>query len=153
MPKFVSERDYAFFQHINREIITDIVDVQVILYKMLPDITHVNIYGESTSKARYRGVELEALVKYSKQTPSGDEGFGYDTVQEDVEFRFVRYLLERMNVYPETGDIIGYNNYFYEIDNITEAQLIASRAEFNHSVICETHLTRKSGLNIVETHT
>ena len=70
-----------------------------------------------------------------------------------MEFRFVRKLLQDVDVYPEVGDIILYNQNYYEIDNTNEIQLIASRPDYNHNIICETHLTRKSSLNIEETHT
>jgi len=152
MPRFVSERDFLFFQHINREVVVDVVDVEVILYKIIQDVANVNIYGESVSKARYRGISLNALIKYPKTQP-GSEGFGYDTTQPGVEFRFVRKLLQDVDVYPEVGDIILYNENYYEIDNTNEIQLIAGRPDYNHNIICETHLTRKSSLNIEETHT
>lgn len=152
MPRFVTDRDFQFFQHINREIVVDVVDVEVFLYKIIPDIVSVNIYGESTEKTRYRGISLNALVKYSKRSPETEAGFGYDTIQQDVEFRFVRKLLEDVDVYPDVGDIIKYNENYYEIHNITEAQLIASRPEFNHNILCQAHLTRRSGLNLEETH-
>jgi hypothetical protein len=152
MPRFVTERDFLFFQHINREIVVDVIDVEVVLYKIIQDIANVNIYGESISKARYRGISLNALIKYPKAQP-GSEGFGYDITQPGVEFRFVRKLLQDVNVYPEIGDIIKYNESYYEIDNINETQLIAARPDYNHNIICETHLTRKSSLNIEETHT
>jgi hypothetical protein len=152
MPRFVTERDFLFFQHINREIVVDVVDVEVILYKIIQDIANVNIYGESTTKPRYRGISLNALIKYPKIQPAS-EGFGYDAAQPGVEFRFVRKLLQDVDVYPEVGDIILYNENYYEIDNTNEIQLIASRPDYNHNIICETHLTRKSSLNIEETHT
>lgn len=152
MPRFVSDKDFLFFQHINREIVVDVVDVEVVLYKIINDIANVNIYGESTTKARYRGISLNALIKYTK-IQSNSEGFGYDANQMGVEFRFVRKLLEDVNAYPEVGDIIKYNEGYYEIDNINETQLIAARPEYNNNIVCEAHLTRKSGLNIEETHT
>jgi len=34
MPRFVSQKDFNFFQHINRELISDVVDVDVVLYKI-----------------------------------------------------------------------------------------------------------------------
>jgi hypothetical protein len=152
MPRFVTERDFLFFQHINREVVVDVVDVEVVLYKIIQDIANVNIYGESISKARYRGISLNALIKYPKAQP-GSEGFGYDATQPGVEFRFVRKLLQDVDVYPDIGDIIKYNENYYEIDNINETQLVAARPEYNNNIICEAHLTRKSSLNIEETHT
>lgn len=151
MPRFVSERDFQFFQHINKEIIIDVVDVPVTLYKIIPDIVSVNIYGESTNKTRYKGIQLHALVKYPK-TDAESEGFGFDVNQQNVEFRFQRKLLQDVDVYPDTGDIIGYNDNFYEIDNTQESQLIAGKPQFNQSVICIAHLTRRSVINIEETH-
>jgi len=152
MPRFVSPRDFDFFQHINREIVVDVIDVEVILYKTMNDVIEVNIYGESTEKTRYRGISLNSLIKYPKTQPVGD-GFGYDTSQLNVEFQFVRKTLQDVNVYPEVGDIIRYNENYYEINNINEVQLIAGRPEYNQAIICEAHLTRRSGLNIEETHT
>lgn len=152
MPRFVSQRDFDFFQHINKEIILDVVDVPVVLYKIIPDITSINIYGESTNKARYRGINLQGLIKYTKRTPETEDGFGYDVKQTDVEFRFATKLLQDVNVYPDVGDIIGFNSNYYEINNITEAQLIANRPDYSHNVICQTHLTRRTSLNIEETH-
>lgn len=151
MPRFVSARDFDFFQHINREIVVDVVDVEIILYTIINDVVNVNIYGESVEKPRYKGISLNALIKYPK-TSAKQEGFGYDANQTNVEFRLVRKLLQDVNVYPETGDIIKYNENYYEIDNINEAQLIAGRPEYNQSIICEAHLTRRTSINIEETH-
>ncbi len=150
MPRFVSERDFQFFQHINKEIVIEVVDVPVVLYRIIPEITSVNIYGESTSKTRYRGIQLHGLVQYPK-TEAVSEGFGFDTTQT-VEFKFVKKLLQDVDVFPEVGHIIGYNDNFYEIDNVNDVQLIASRPQFDHSIICTTHLTRRSAINIEETH-
>jgi hypothetical protein len=81
-----------------------------------------------------------------------ESGFGFDTNQQDVEFRFVRKILQDVNVHPEVGDIIKYNENYYEVDNVNDVQLIASRPEYNHNIICQAHLTRRSGINLEETH-
>lgn len=152
MARFVSQRDFDFFQHINKELLLNIVDVEVVLYKIINDTVQVNIYGESTDKTYYRGISLSALIKYTKRTPETEAGFGYDTQQADVEFRFARKLLADVNVYPDVGDIVKFNENYYAIHNITEAQLIANRPEYNHNVICQAHLTRRSSINLEETH-
>jgi hypothetical protein len=152
MPRFVSARDYQFFQHINREIVVDVIDVEVILYKIINDVVNVNIYGESTEKTYYKGISLNGLIKYPKKTAATDDGFGYDITQKNVEFRFVRQILQDVNVYPDVGDIIKYNENYYTIDNINEAQLIAGRPEYNQAIICQSHLTRKSNINLEDTH-
>lgn len=152
MPKFVSPRDFDFFQHINREIVVDVVDVEVILYKIINDIVSVNIYGESTAKTYYKPISLNALIKYPKKVAETEDGFGYDVTQTEVEFRFVRKTLEDVNVYPDVGDTVKYNDNYYTISNVNEIQLIAGRPEYNHTISCEAHLTRRSNLNLEDTH-
>lgn len=149
MPRFVSQRDFNLFQHFNRELISDIVDVDVILYKIILDTTAINIYGEATEKTRYNPVELKALVKYPNQQSDTKDGFGVDVMQ-NVEFKFVRALLQQVSVYPETGDIIYYDNGYYEVDNVNDSQYIAGQPQYTTSVICNAHLTRLSGLQIME---
>lgn len=153
MPRFVSARDFDFFQHINREIVVDVVDIEIVLYKVINDITKINIYGEAVEKPTYRGISLNALIKYPKKVAETEAGFGYDVTQTDVEFRFVRKTLRDVNVYPEVGDVIKYNENFYTINNVNESQLVAGRPEYNQTILCECHLTRRSTFNIEETHT
>lgn len=152
MPRFVSQKDFNFFQHINREVVFDVVDVDVILYKMALETTSINIYGESTEKTRYTGVELKALVKYPKVQSETRDGFGVDTTQ-NVEFRFVRSMLENVATYPEPGDVVQYNGLFYEIDTLTDTQLVAGQPYNSHSIICMAHLTRRSSVQIEEANT
>ncbi len=147
MAKFVGNRDFEFFQHVNRELSAEIVDTPVILYKLNLNYVNTNIYGESVEKIAYDGVELTAFVDYKGNEVVTDSGFGIDATQE-AEFRFVRRILQERHVYPEIGDVIGYNDAFYEIDNVQEVQLIAGRVGYNQSIICSTHLTRRSNIQI-----
>ena len=149
MARFVTQRDFEFIQHITRELIDDTMDVGVVLYKIVVGSTTVNIYGEATSKPRYTPVKLNAIVKYDKNQPKNDEGFGVN-MEQQVEFRFARRMLQEVTTYPEIGDIIGYNNHYYEVHNITETQLIAGKPGFNTAIICMAHLTRRTSIDIEE---
>lgn len=149
MARFVTQRDFEFIQHITRELIDDTMDVSVILYKIIANTAKVNIYGESAVKARYTPVKINAIVNYNKNTVSSGDGFGIDQ-QQRVDFRFARRMLQEVNIYPEMGDIIEYNNHFYEINNIQETQLIAGKPGFNTAIICVAHLTRRTSIDIEE---
>lgn len=149
MARFVTQRDFEFIQHITRELIDETMDVAVILYKIVVGSTKVNLYGESTVKPRYTPVKVNAIVKYDKNTLERDEGFGVNQDQQ-VEFRFARRMLQEVNTYPEIGDIVGYNNHYYEVHNITETQLIAGKPGFNTAIICMAHLTRRTSIDIEE---
>jgi hypothetical protein len=142
MARFVTQRDFEFIQHITRELIDETMDVAVILYKIVVGSTKVNLYGESTVKPRYTPVKVNAIVER-------DEGFGVNQDQQ-AEFRFARRMLQEVNTYPEIGDVIGYNNHYYEVHNITETQLIAGKPGFNTAIICMAHLTRRTSIDIEE---
>ena len=70
MPRFVTQRDFEFIQHITRELIDETMDVGVVLYKIVVESTKINIYGEALNKTWHKGVELYCLI--SKQPESID---------------------------------------------------------------------------------
>lgn len=149
MARFVTQRDFEFMQHITRELIDETMDVAVVLYKIIVSSAKVNIYGESTAKPRYTPVKVNAIVKYDKNTAITNDGFGTNQTQQ-VEFRFARRMLQEVKTYPEIGDIVGYNNHYYEVYNITETQLIAGKPGFNTAIICMAHLSRRTSIDIEE---
>ncbi len=148
MPKFAVGRDIELFKSFAREVVDDVVENIAVLFKVNLNETKINLYGEATNKTWYPGVELNVLINKSGQT-AGYEGFGADTSQ-NVEFRFDRWMLEEKNTYPEIGDVIYFDNSYYEIDNTTEVQFVGGLPSNNFSVVCSTFMVRKSALNIEE---
>jgi len=148
MPKFISDRDVAFFKGIAREVVDDVVQNTCVLYKLNIVDTKVNLYGESLGKSWYSGVELNVLInKDPRETEY--EGFGPQRTQT-VEFRFDRFMLEEHNTYPEIGDVIYFNNSYYEIGNTNEVQYSGGFSKNNFSVVCSTFMVSKATLNIEE---
>jgi hypothetical protein len=148
MPKFAVGRDIELFKSFAREVVDDVVENIAVLFKVNLNETKVNLYGESTNKTWYPGVQLNVLINKSPNT-AGYEGFGSDTSQ-NVEFRFDRWMLEEKNTYPEIGDIIFFDQSYYEIDNTIEVQFVGGLPSNNFSVVCSTFMVRKSALNIEE---
>ena len=148
MPKFAVGRDIELFKSFAREVVDDVVQNIAVLFKVNLNETKVNLYGEATNKTWYPGVELNVLINKSGQT-AGYEGFGADTSQ-NIEFRFDRWMLEEKGIYPEIGDIIFFDQSYYEIDNTTEVQFVGGLPSNNFSVVCSTFMVRKSSLNIEE---
>ena len=148
MPKFAVGRDIELFKSFAREVVDDVVENIAVLFKVNLNETKINLYGESTNKTWYPGVELNVLINKSTQI-AGYEGFGSD-VSQNVEFRFDRWMLEEKNTYPEIGDVIFFDQSYYEIGNTTEVQFVAGLPSNNFSVVCETFMVRKSSLNIEE---
>ncbi len=148
MPKFISERDVAFFKGIAREVVDVVIQNAIVLFKVNLNETKVNLYGESVNKTWHPGVELYALI--NKEPESANyEGFGPDTNQ-NVEFRLDRFMCEEKNTYPEIGDVIFFDGSYYEIDNTNEVQFVGGQPNNNFSIVCSTFVVNKSQLNIEE---
>ena len=148
MPKFISERDVNFFKGIARELVDDVIQTAIVLFKVNLNETKVNLYGESTNKTWYPGVEFYTLISKSPEDIVY-EGFGPD-MQQNITFKFDRLMCEERGVYPEVGDIIFFDTSYYEIDNTNEIQMIGGQPANNWSIVCETFMVTKSNLNIEE---
>ena len=157
---FGSQRDFALLVNINRELLSDVVEQEILYYKMSLEQTQANIYGEATDKVFWSPVKLNCLIKRGDQQTNVDE-FGPDN-SRDVEFAFLRQDLKDTNTFPEVGDIIMWHEDYYEVDNTTENQLFLGKDE-NYalttygpdfggtlSIICITHLTRADKVGIAK---
>jgi hypothetical protein len=148
MPKFLLGRDVDFFKSISRELVDTVIQTAIIFYKLNIYDTKVNIYGEAMNKSYHRGVELYCLIDKDDET-ARYEGFGPDTNQ-NMTFKIDKSKCEEIGIYPEIGDIILFDDSYYEIDNTNEVQFIGGQPTNNYSIVCSTFMVRKSDLNIEE---
>lgn len=148
MPKFLLGRDIELFKSIARELVSDVIQNPIVLFKINMNETKVNLYGEATNKTWYPGIELFALIDKEPES-ARYEGFGLDTDQ-NVTFKLDRWMLEEKGIYPEVGDIINWNGGYFEIDNTNEVQMVGGQSYNNFSIVCSTFMVSKSNLNIEE---
>ena len=158
MPLFHGQRDAGLIHKFNVELINDIIDTEVAVYKLSLEDTKTNIYNESDKKVYYSPIKITALVDYQPQTYEGTE-FGQD-YQQAANFAFIREYLKEVDIFVEVGDVIEYNGDFWEVDSIQENQFFGGknpdysfateRWGHNVSIIANTHLTRRSRIHIEE---
>jgi len=151
MPRFVSQRDARFFYNINNEFINDVVETEVQIFKIvLADSNPDDIYGESTSKKYYIGVRINALIK--RDTPNVTDSDRGQNISQDITVGISREMARQKNIFPEIGDILEWNSYFYEINNSIENQRIAGRSDndYSWSFIVNAHLTNAGNINIIQ---
>lgn len=161
MAIFGGARDISLFYHLNKEMITRIMDVQVLVYKLNLNATDTNLYGESTKKSYAEPIYVHAVINLSPSDSVGED-YGIDQTQQ-VEFAFLRDSLIEAGINPEMGDIVEYDSAFWEIDNTNDVQYYAGKNpdswfggnDFGYSVsiVCAAHRTRQSQLQIVPVRT
>ena len=149
-PFFVPRKEIDLFNSMNEELIDELVGQSVDIYKVSIDNTEENMYGESTTKYYDVGFRVNCLINFSEPEIIQDD-FGADT-NANIELYFQRENLASgsLNFYPEAGDIVDWNSFYWEINSITEPQLVAGHPQFNHQVKATAHRARLSSLQIEE---
>ena len=125
MAMFGRQRDVQLFNSVNQELIHDIIEQLVGYYKVMLNQTPANVYGEAQNKT-YLGPILIPCLLVRGGTTSETDNFGPDTFRE-LEVRLWRDDCITANVVPEIGDIILWNNLYFEVDNVNENQLIVGK--------------------------
>jgi hypothetical protein len=125
MAMFGRQRDVQLFNSVNQELIHDIIEQLVGYYKVVLTQTPSNVYGEQQNKT-YSGPVLLPCLLVRGGTTSETDNFGPDTFRE-LEVRLWRDDCISANVVPEIGDIVLWNNLYYEVDNVNENQLIVGK--------------------------
>jgi hypothetical protein len=157
---FGSKKDFNVFVKINRELLSNIIEQEVLYYKFSLQDSQVNIYGEGMDKIFYEPLKLNCLITRGDQVVSVDD-FGPDLTRE-ASFAFLRQDLFDTQVVPEVGDIVLWHENYYEVDTVKENQLFLGKdnaynftdygEQFGSSVsiIVDCHLTRADKVGITK---
>jgi hypothetical protein len=149
--RYFSQRDLNFINSINGELMGDIAENLITIFKIAPNETKTNIYGETsadTGKWYMPGIQISTLVERSDMEAEYDD-FGPNRRQDHV-FKMREKMLRDLSFYPEIGDMIFWNDRYYEIDNVVQEQLLGGQSDKSHSIICNTHYTKITSLNIAQ---
>lgn len=156
MALFGSMRDAKFLAAINSELLNSVVDTEIEFFKLLVASSDSNIYGESESKSYYNSILIPCLItKETKTATMDDYGHSYTRT---AQFGISRDILERAMFFPEVGDIVFWDNEYYELDNVDANQYFAGKNPetwpngtghgYSVSVLCDAHATRQTAQNI-----
>jgi len=149
--RYFSERDISFINGINDELLGDVIQTEVTLFKMYADATKTNIYGESDPKAGkqyFPGINVVCLVDRADITNDADD-FGPERKQ-NVAFKFMEKDLQALNFFPQTGDVVYFNDRYHEIDDVVQEQFLGGIPVKSLSIIINTHYTSLSKIDLVE---
>jgi len=155
---FGSNRDFDLLVGINRELIKDIVEQEVLYYKLDLYGTEANIYGEALQKVYKTALKLNCIITRGDQVISTDE-FGPDLTR-DMSFAFIKQDLIDTDMFPEVGDVLSWHEDYFMVDTVKENQFFLGKdKQYNLtdygssfgsslSIVLDTHLTRVEDLGI-----
>lgn len=162
MPLYNSFRDSGFLKGINREVLHSIISIEVGVYKLNLNQTDINIYEEAEKRTYNPPVRIFCQLRMDgKSTSADDYGINYT---KTGAFGFLKTDLIQQELYIEEGDIIFYDNGYWEIDQVSNSNYWSGRNPntsigitedkwsihgYDHHVVAEAHLTRTNALHIV----
>lgn len=153
--RFFSRRDMNLLHSINAELYGDIVEIVVQVFKIAINETQTNIYGESnseTGKVYYNGIDLVCSYEPEDTSVDNSRKFGPDRNQNLI-FKFRERDCIKTNYFPEIGDLIFFNERYYEINNTVQQQFLGGHPDKSWSFIVSTNYTRLSKINLMERQT
>jgi hypothetical protein len=159
MALFGSQRDARFLASLNSELLNAIIDTEILYYKLQVESSNSNIYGESQSKSYYDSILIPCLITKEGKTANQDD-YGH-TYTRTAQFAFSRDMIEKSGLYPEVGDIVFWDNEYYEIDNVDANQYFrgvnpetwpnGDSHGYSVAVLCDAHATRQTPTAITQT--
>jgi|TARA_B100001094_G_scaffold130108_1_gene125985 hypothetical protein len=154
--RYYGAKDLATIEKFNRELLGEpnksddgIIDQFVILYRTSVYETDTNMYGEASEGKVYQTpVKLPCIVD-AEDFDFQYTDFGPDNKQ-NVSFAFQRAYLVEVNLKPDIGDILQWNEGYFEVNTYNENQLIGGNFDNSHSIVVQAHLTRMPTTNLEE---
>jgi hypothetical protein len=148
MALYGGARDISMFRRVNRELMGNIISQEVVFYKYNVTTTKTNMYGESVEGRNFADpIILFALVTLGDpESPTSDLGVDYTW---PITFRFLKDdLISKFDsanqgqgfgpfqaqpiqygasIQPAVGDVINYQNGYWEIDNTYDSQYFVGK--------------------------
>jgi hypothetical protein len=151
MALFGGQKDAKFLASINSELLNSVVDTEIELFKLNIEFSDSNLYGESENKSYYDSILIPCLIDKQGKTASQDD-YGH-TYTRTAKFSISRDILVKADIYPEVGDIILWDNEYYELDNVDANQYFVGKNPetwpngqqhgYSVSITVDAHATRQ----------
>lgn len=125
--KFITEREIAFIDGINKELLQHVIMQDVFYYAIDVESSDVNdIYNESIRKVWRPPVKFTARVQFNNENTKSTN-FGPDSSYSLEVYAQTSELVDR-NLKPREGDFVEFNRVFFEISSVTMPQLTFGQA-------------------------
>lgn len=117
MSIFLSDREKRFIDSITKELINDVIGQSIILYKINSEYTNNDsIYGESSEKVFYPGVEFNALIEFlDPDIVTSESGLSQ---KREIDIYAQKENLKDLDIFPEEGDFLYWDDQYFEITKV-----------------------------------
>lgn len=159
MALFGSAKDVDLFRKINKELLYKIIDTEIALYGYNPNGSDSDLRGETDNRFYYEPIRISCLINRSNPVFNNTNGMG-TSFNQNLELAFLTDTLKDLNLYPKTGDIIEWDNDFYEITTVFSNQYFSGKNQvtdynssyfgYDVSVIVNANYTKRSSIQILE---
>ena len=136
-PRFLGPKDINLFKDISEEMVHQVMDINVLLYKLDQVNTQANVYGQSQRRMYKQPITIPCVIQHQPQNLIYDRTIQY---QRNADFKFLKSSLQSANIYPEIGDIVFWRNMNWEINIVKGQQLIGGRTDLQWSVVCSASI-------------
>jgi hypothetical protein len=121
--KFVTSREVAFINSINRELVQHVVGQEIYYYAISKPETRVHrLYNEAIVKTWSPPVKINALVRW-EDNPTKATLLGLDS-SPGCEVFFHTQELEERNVVPTEGDFVEFGEVYFEITSFMQPEIV-----------------------------
>jgi hypothetical protein len=163
MALYGSSRDINFFHIINEELLHNIIEQEVGYYQISLDETSTNVYGEAANGTKMYLPPVLTICLIDRGDYEGNYSDVGPNFARNFSFRFLRKDLVAYNVVPQIGDVILWNNDYYEVNLVNENQPIVGKVpQYNYggeyldnfgasfSIICNAHYVSPESLGLAQ---
>ena len=147
MGLYYRSRDFQLIETINEELIGEVVNTEIDVYKYNLYESEVNLYGEARSKVYYEGLRVAALIEQEDQSYDTAEYPGAE-LNQAATFNFLRKTIKNADLFLEIGDVISWNESYWEVNGVVENQLVYGQTENSLTITVTTHMSRRTKLQI-----
>ena len=125
MALFGESRDISLIRTINKELLERIIEQRIGYYKINLSKTTSNMYGESINKTYNDPILVTCLIDRGDDVMVAEES--NITANKEITVRFLRDTLVELNLLPEIGDIILWDEKYFEVNQSNENQYIVGK--------------------------
>lgn len=148
--RFINPRTAGFYNHISKEYM-DQMGQSLIYYQVdaqRTDLSDKNsIYRESTEKIYKNAVRLQAVIDMAPKQYENLNDIGKELITH-MDAHFNIHDLKECSVFPSIGDIVSFQEVFYEIYDGDDSAMLHGSPEFKHQFTINCKDTRISDYEI-----